>query len=398
MSSTFGSVLKQSVISGAALGAALLAGFLLRPFLGREGPFLLCMLAVTATAYYAGFAAAVVATSLSAVVAGAILFRASIHPLLFDELVPPVVFCAIGVSASWFVEARRRAVQALEQTNRQLHDHLQIEHEARVTLDHLASQLRESEERYRVVAAITRDALWDWDVPADRTMWSDGMTRVFGYKPAEIGSESRWWQNRVHADDRDRVLEGLRQAMEGNAASWSDEFHVRRADGQYAAVISRASILRDGAGKPVRMIGSMLDMTDLKQAEKSLRDNQRFLLRLLKSVPSPVVLLDSKGKIVLFNRACEQISGYRRREVLGRTVPQALLAPDDIEHFERRMADPYAEQVCARHTSHWRTKSGELRAIEWSFTPVPAPDGGLRLPYLLGAGADVTDRSPSVAC
>ena len=192
------------------------------------------------------------------------------------------------------------------------------------------------------------------------------------------------------------MLASFDLALAGSALVWVEEFGFRRADGTYATVVNRAQIVREANGIPIRMIGSMLDMSDLKQAERALRESQRFLLRLIKSVPSPVLLLDSKGKIVLFNRACEQISGYRRREVIGRTVPQMLLAKEDVKDFERRMVDPYAPEVGMQHESHWQTKAGETRIIEWRFTTVPSPDGGLKMPYLLGAGADVTERRDAI--
>jgi hypothetical protein len=50
------------------------------------------------------------------------------------------------------------------------------------------------------------------------------------------------------------------------------------------------------------------------------------------------------------------------------------------------------------HESHWRTKTGEMRLIEWRFTPVPSPDGQLHAPYLLGAGTDITERRAAMAC
>ncbi len=392
------SIVGQVAIAIVAIAAAAWFGRLLDPYLGRESPFLLSMAAIIVVAYAAGFGIAAAATVASTVLLGRTLFQHSIHPTLIDELVPLAIFCVIGLSTSWFVVTRRRAVDDLLRSNRLLQELYHGEHEARIAMDKLAEDLRQSELRYRKVANLTQDALWDWRIPQNQMEWSDGMTRVFGYKPKDVSTDPRWWQNRFHADDRDRVLGSLAKAIHGDAKVWTAALQFRRAEGDYANVVCRASILRDESGQPVRMIGSMMDMTELKQAERALRESQRFLLRLLKSVPSPVVLLDSKGRIVLFNRACEEISGYRRREVLGKTIPQALLAHEDVPHFERRMADPYAPEVCVLHESHWRTKTGEMRLIEWRFTPVPSPDGQLHTPYLLGAGTDITERRGAMAC
>lgn len=389
---TIAGVLSRILIVSSTLGIAYLLSAMLRPMLGRENLFLFGLLSVLIIAYSAGFIAAMVGTALATAAIGVTMFGHSIHPQLYDELLPPSIFFALAVGASWFIVARRRAGEALVASNRQLHELYDLERQARLEVDAVGANLRKSEERYRIAAAISRDVLWEWTIPIDRVTWSDGMARIFGYKPNTIGTDSRWWQNRISADDRDRVLASFDLALGSNALVWMEEFGFRRADGTYATVVNRAQIVRETSGAPLRMIGSMLDMSDLKLAERALRESQRFLLRLIKSVPSPVLLLDGKGKIVLFNRACEEISGYRRREVIGKTIPQALLLKDDAREFERRTVDPYAPEAAVPHESHWKTKAGEIRIVQWSFTPVPAPNGELRTPFLLGAGMDITER------
>jgi PAS domain S-box-containing protein len=362
--------------------------------LGREGPFLFGLLAILGTAYWAGMRASILVTGITTLIIGRLLFLQSVHASLLDELLPPIVFAGIGLGTSWFITSRRRLVRELVESHHVLDESYQRERASRIELDRLTDQLRASEQRYRTVAAITRDALWDWDVPLNRIEWTDGLSRVFAYQPQDVKPESEWWQNRIHADDRDRVVSALRATLKGTDDTWSAEFRFRCGDGSDAHVMSRGKIFRSPSGAPTRVIGSMLDLTEQKQAEKALAESHRFLRRLLRSLPSPVVMIDSKGNVGLFNRACEQISGYRRREVVGKPLAE-LLMPDDGIEFERRMADPLAPEACLPHESRWRTRSGDVRAIEWQFTVVPAPDGGV--PYLLGAGTDVTDRKPACA-
>jgi PAS domain S-box-containing protein len=385
---------RRAVTAAALVAAAAGVSWAFHSILGREGPFLFAMLAILGTAYWAGFRAAVVVTVISTLAIGALLFRQSVHASLLDELIPPVVFAAIGLGTSWFIAARRKLVGELVESHRILEQSYQREREQRLELDRLAEQLGASERRYRTVATVTRDALWDWDVPLNRIDWTDGISRVFGYKPEEISTDPQWWQNRIHADDRDRVVSALRATLAGLDEVWSNEFRFRCGDGSYANVMSRGKIIRSPSGAPLRVIGSMLDLTEQKRVEKALAESHRFGRRLLRSVPSPVVMIDAKANIVVFNRACEQLSGYRRREVVGKPLAE-LLVPDDGIEFERRMADPFAPEASEPHECRWRTRSGEIRVVEWQFTVVPAPNGGL--PYLLGAGTDVTERRPACA-
>ena len=136
---------------------------------------------------------------------------------------------------------------------------------ARVT-----AALRESEERFQLVARATNDAIWDWDVVANTVWWSEGVWTLFGYEHGGGHVETTWWQERLHPDDRDRVSLSIPAFIEGDAKFWSDEYRYRRADGSYAVVIDRAFILRDDRGKALRMIGSMMDITARKQAEEKI--------------------------------------------------------------------------------------------------------------------------------
>jgi len=70
--------------------------------------------------------------------------------------------------------------------------------------------LRRSEERFRIVARATNDAVWDWDLLTDGVWWNDGFRTLFGYRDEEIAPDSTSWTDRIHPDDRERVESGIR--------------------------------------------------------------------------------------------------------------------------------------------------------------------------------------------
>ncbi len=137
--------------------------------------------------------------------------------------------------------------------------------------------LRESEERLRLVMRASNDAVYDWDVRTGRLHLSGAGT--FGYgetgEPAEDYDIS-WWEERIHPDDRARIDATLRAAIEGDAESWTEEYHFLRADGLYAAVLDRGLIVRGGDGRPLRMIGCMADLTERRRLEDQLRQSQKM--------------------------------------------------------------------------------------------------------------------------
>jgi len=130
--------------------------------------------------------------------------------------------------------------------------------------------MRISEERFRLVSQATNDAIWDLDLATGLVWWNEGAQTLFRYAPREVGNDPSWWAERVHPEDRERVLASSQAAIDEGAASWSAEFRFRRADGSYAQVVDRAHILRDAQGRAVRMIGSMMDLSERRSLEEQL--------------------------------------------------------------------------------------------------------------------------------
>lgn len=133
-----------------------------------------------------------------------------------------------------------------------------------------AAALRESESRYRLVGDAANDAIWDWDLVTNRVTWNPGLSRSFGYAPEDVGADAVWWEGKIHPDDRARIHAGIHAAIETDVEIWTGDYRFRRADGTYASVFDRGRIVREH-GKAIRMVGSMLDLTERQAAEAALR-------------------------------------------------------------------------------------------------------------------------------
>ncbi|KIG10749.1 PAS domain S-box protein [Caballeronia concitans] len=132
-------------------------------------------------------------------------------------------------------------------------------------------ELREAEERYRFAARATSDAIWDWDLITDTIHWNEAVEVHFGFAPADIPESSAWWKEHIHAQDRESVVASVQAVIASDNDSWLAEYRFERSDGTYADVLDRGTVLRDGEGRAVRMVGAMHDLTRRKQAEATLR-------------------------------------------------------------------------------------------------------------------------------
>jgi PAS domain S-box-containing protein len=130
--------------------------------------------------------------------------------------------------------------------------------------------LRISEERFRLVSRATNDVIWDWDLATGRALWNEAVRASFGYAPEEMGATAELWYERIHPEERDRVVHGVHAAIDGGAETWQDEYRFLCKDGAYRVFFDRGFIARHGDGKAYRMIGSMQDVTEQKRAEQRL--------------------------------------------------------------------------------------------------------------------------------
>jgi PAS domain S-box-containing protein len=153
---------------------------------------------------------------------------------------------------------------------------LAAEQIARGTAERLVRALRESQDRFQFVARATNDAVWDWDLVSDALWWNEGVSTLFGYTPEQVGPDVAWWYETIHPDDRERIKSDIHAAVERGAESWSAEYRYRRADGSYAHVFDRGYVLHDGDGRPTRMIGAMMDITERRDLEEELRQSQKM--------------------------------------------------------------------------------------------------------------------------
>jgi PAS domain S-box-containing protein len=151
-------------------------------------------------------------------------------------------------------------------------------------LKQIEEALRESEGRFQLVAQAAHEAVWDLNLVTGEVWRSQGFESLFGYQGQEIDNAAKWWEERIHPEDRDRILKALPAFMAGNVHPVSFEYRFRRADGSYAHVFDRSFFLTNAEGQPVRMIGAMLDISERKQAEERQREYTRRLRSLTRQL------------------------------------------------------------------------------------------------------------------
>ncbi|MQA31827.1 MAG: PAS domain S-box protein, partial [Luteitalea sp.] len=191
--------------------------------------------------------------------------------------------------------------------------------------------LRVNEERSRLLAKATNDAVWDWDLDTNALWWNEGFSTLFGYGPEEVDPTVKSWTDHIHPDDRARVTDSIHRAIEHGAEGWTGEYRFRRQDGSYAYVLDRGHVIRDGAGKPIRMIGGMTDQTERHRAEETLRRQQTELRVLFDLVPAMIWFKDTKNGILRVNKLVAETAGLSISDIEGKTSHEVY--PEEAAGF-----------------------------------------------------------------
>lgn len=200
---------------------------------------------------------------------------------------------------------------------------------------------KETEERLRSILRAIDDVIWEWDIDMGHLIWSENAERAFRYAPGEMDDSIEWWYERIHPDERERVVTDLHALLNGTGEFWSDEYRFRRGDDSYASVLDRGYVRRNARGAPVRAIGAMMDITERRRNE----DAQRFLVRasvILDSSLDSGVTLPGLARLMVPTYAdlCRidlfREDGSSRPAAIAHSVPalESLLAGDKLSREE----------------------------------------------------------------
>ncbi|HEY0676732.1 MAG TPA: chemotaxis protein CheB, partial [Chitinophagaceae bacterium] len=197
-------------------------------------------------------------------------------------------------------------------------------------------ELSLSEERFRLVTNATNESIWDWDLGKNKIWWSEAFFTLFNYqKENNRIYNSSFKFDRIHPDDRRRVTDSIHQVINSNGRQWSAEYRFAREDGTYARVLDRGYIIHDEFNTPYRMLGSMLDVTELRKAEAEVISNIEQRKFLAESMPLIVWTATPEGELNFLNKEFEKFTGTSVKD--GQEWGwEKLIYPEDLPELNMR--------------------------------------------------------------
>jgi PAS domain S-box-containing protein len=217
---------------------------------------------------------------------------------------------------------------------------------------------------------------------------SPHIEKTLGFSQKEWLEDPVRWYRQIHRDDKDRwSQEAAGTFLSGKPLR--SAYRVMARDGRVVWFHCEARLVRRDDGRPWFIHGVGFDISEFKQIEQALQQERNVLSAILETVGALVVVLDARGAIVRFNRACEQTTGYALEEVAGKPVWELFPAADEREYFKGIFEKLRHGEPPGDYESYWSTRVGERRLISWSNT-VLTGNGGVT--HVVATGIDITER------
>ncbi len=218
--------------------------------------------------------------------------------------------------------------------------------------EHMRQALKESEERFDLAMRGSNDGLWDWNLEAGTVYFSPRWKEMIGYQDHEIGNSPEEWSTRIHPDDMPSIKESLEDYLQGKTPIYDSMFRFRHRDGSFLWILTRGRAVWNEQGKPVRLVGTHTDLSELKntemqlqlakeKAEKASQAKSDFLSSMSHELRTPLNAILGFGQILQQDKSMPAPQRDASREIVkaGRHLLSLINEVLDLARIESGKVD-----------------------------------------------------------
>jgi PAS domain S-box-containing protein len=255
----------------------------------------------------------------------------------------------------------------------------------------METALKESETRLNLAIENMGLGLWDWQVQTGKVYFNDIWCLMLGYQPHEIAPRIESWLNLAHPDDLALAEKALEQHFSGQIKTYECTTRMRHKQGHWIWVVDKGKVVEWSAdGKPIRMIGTHLDITEQKRTETALQASKQQFKSIFDYSPIGIAKVDKQGRPILCNTALEKILGYSHTELIEMSFV-TFTHPDDANvdllHYQQLIAGEIASYSMEKRYIK------KDKSIIWGLLTVARVDNQYgEMAYAIGMLHDISDK------
>jgi PAS domain S-box-containing protein len=251
--------------------------------------------------------------------------------------------------------------------------------------------LKKSESRLAEASRISHLGYWDWNIERNELMWSDEIYRIFGLAPQEFGATYEAFLNSVHPEDREFVRKSVDEALY-DKKPYSIDHRIVLPNGKVHIVHEQAEVTFDETGRPIRMMGTVQDITERKQAEERIKESENRLSLIFNSVSDSILLIkiepDDTYRVLSVNEAFLADTGYTEEQIIGKRVDE-ILPESEYELLVSRYEEVIRTGKLVKYERSSELPKG-LLVFEIIIKPIFNEKG--KCTHLLGIAHDITEQ------
>ncbi len=203
--------------------------------------------------------------------------------------------------------------------------------------------IKKSNERFELIAEATNDGLWDWNLETGQLWGNEVHQQLYGLTLADPVPNHEEWKKRIHPEDRERTIKALEDAKASGQKSYVDEYRFYTENNGWMNIYGRTQIEYNLSGVPVRLIGSMMDITERKKTEELLAANEKRFRKLIENGNDAFAIVTPDGKALYVSSSVERVLGFTEEEIYRMNL-NSLVHPDHLEAVQKTkeivMANP----------------------------------------------------------
>lgn len=213
--------------------------------------------------------------------------------------------------------------------------------------------LKDSEERFAFAMKASHDGLFDWNLETNEIYYSPMWKKILGYNDDELPNDFSVWETLTHPDDVKKSWEKLNEHIKGNTDRFEMEFKMKHKQGHWVPVLSRASAVFNAEGKAIRMVGTHVDLTEIRTVEKQLIESERLLKQSQEVAHVGSWSYSVKNDTLTWSDEVYRIFGYvPNEEELSFSFFINHVHPDDREKVEKAYNDSIQNKLSYYKIEH----------------------------------------------